>query len=309
MTDRILPLLALGVMVSSVIFPPVATAEIIGQETAAEQETHETAPSAPLGNPLILPDGTMLHPLCLRSEGVDERHVFPASGCVDETIILTDEIDRANHYVSVPYQRSFAFNGDAPDYVERGYVGYHYAGPYQGQLLIGTVESTGGTGFLSALGLYTVQESRGRYALERTRVLAGGDRCNGGIAAFGLNEQNLITHATHVTALALMTLGGSDTGSTPDAYDTPFDRHIVDCAACCYGIASFENGLFQEVSLSPTLYQDIQEREQHGTPQDCMDGMILDLFEQGRTKLDRDALAQFTEKVEQRCLSANPQQE
>ncbi|MBF0334075.1 MAG: DUF1311 domain-containing protein [Alphaproteobacteria bacterium] len=165
-----------------------------------------------------------LHPLCveamLASLPVDEpARPVPLKAC-----------GRGFAHVPVGETRPGLFGSATASQGESGWFGYRVAARLgDGRDVLVIFESGGGTGVFSEVAALRRVATDGETLMTAESLLAGGDRCNGGIETAEVTREGALLIESYATAVELLELAGID----PDEVDPS----MPGCASCCLGRA------------------------------------------------------------------------
>lgn len=251
------------------------------------------AGAAELPDALML-DGHPLDPLCF--QGNPERAgATELAADVADCRASEDVVSETDPAALAPDDRgwiAYEFGwADMPDIPLRGWVGWRYVGTVADGPVVETSYNGGGSGFFSAVMVVRRHGNR----LERVRTLAGGDRCNGGVAGAAVAGGQVVT-ASHLTPYDLVSWALEEAGGTA----LPEDAPLAFCAACCVGTATFVEDEPAWVTVTPS-----PEGFAHGeadTMAVCLDGLLEELSAPAGI-LDRAAMGAFGQQFRERCLN------
>lgn len=281
---------------------PLTTAE--GNFAYAQEAAAKASPYA-----LTLPDGKVFPPECfLNNIGGEDSTIFPSVNCVDESyaLIPQEHTTPESDFVATSFtyddnvdksQRDE--NGQVLDMKFPGWIGYKNFGKSNGKYLILTVENGGGTGYFHTLALYDLgSDENGNPSLVQTAALAGGDRCNGGINAVGLNG-NTISYEQNITPYDLLALP-YPTSDSP--YASAYDE-VEACAMCCMGVAKYKDGALYAVSLNTDYVEDMLTNSPESMPkQQCYAQKLNALIKDKKLDFTLDEMKALVAQVETDCL-------
>lgn len=204
----------------------------------------QSEPDATPPDPTLTIDGAAVDPLCFlgRIDHDDESAtpVYPARDCSNKEY-MRDEQNASpldGGFVSAAY---YYVDPDMPDQKYPGFIGYKYLGDYRGLKAVQLIENGGGSGMFTSVQLLRPEENG---TLRVIQTLAGGDRCNGGIAQASMAGRTLI-YDVNLTPFDFIALAQHNPANL-QAYDD-----IDACAVCCYGTLRYVNGRAESVSLNP----------------------------------------------------------
>lgn len=221
------------------------------------------APAAPLTRPAAAGQPGYLHPLCV---GLAVDHVFGEGG--QPRLVPVAACNDGYRHVPVA-------TGDAGQLSASGavdgfgdWIGYRPLGRLadaREALLV--YYNGGGTGTFSAI--VAVARARGidsgAESISAERLVAGGDRCVGGITSAKLVDERTISYGVNVPPGDFVNGAGSEV----DTEGLPW------CMVCCYGELHFQHRLGQE---SDTLAFATIESLEMGSGDDptlmCLDGIV-----------------------------------
>lgn len=172
-----------------------------------------------------------------------------------------------------------------------GYSYYKVLGSANGEYIVYTINSGGGSGEFTALKLVKLKEDQ-----LYIQTIKAGDRCNGGVNEVKLNQETL-TFEINITPYDLIDLSGSNNLKFL-AYDD-----IAACAACCIGKAVYEvniNDAAMQTLKTIKLDNDYQQDEFNGAKQVCFNKVLLD-FTKGKQTLSPDDLKEFSMRLDKVC--------
>lgn len=205
-----------------------------------EQQNADAVPP----DPTLTIDGAAVDPLCFLGrvdhENDDAAPVYPAQNCASKEYVRDEEnasplddgfISAAYHYV----------DPEMPEQKYPGFIGYKYLGDYRGLKAVQLIENGGGSGMFTSVQLLRPEDNG---TLRVIQTLAGGDRCNGGIAHASMAGRKLI-YDVNLTPFDFIALASYNPANL-QAYDD-----IDACAVCCYGTLRYVNGRAESVTLNP----------------------------------------------------------
>lgn len=170
----------------------------------------------------------------------------------------------------------------------RGYVYYKIIGKMDNQFVVLINSNMGGTGQFSSLRRVSLENG----VLRTQAIIAGGDRCNGGIASASMNAAN-ISYSRMLTPYDLIELSGGNRETRFDAYDD-----IAACAACCVAEANYTNADLTGVTLTLEPSEIPGDQDQKNQ---CFYNAYSQAYKQMGVSLDTGKLAEFGRKFAQRC--------
>lgn len=239
--------------------------------------------------PDLIFGGQPINPHCFQRADSLDTPVDLATCREDGTVPVTDEEPwfDASAWISETFQWTDMME-DAPNL--RGWVAWRPAGSlttgrWAGAHVVETAYSGGGTGFFTSVAVVR----RTGDTLEFLSVLAGGDRCNGGIAAATVAEDTALT-AVHITPFDLLALAFAPDDPPARPYED-----IVACAACCVGTLLLVNETPALVTLGGGLEGGFDPDP--GSPQACLD----ELMAEGPSVLAAMDLSALATRFRDRC--------
>ena len=266
---------------------------IQGPEAQAmiESARAETLPAA------LMVDGQPIDTLCFAdAEGMDSPLGFDnisVRNCGAD-LIVKERGTREDGTAFVSYAYS-----NTDDVMSWPYAQYQYIGEIGNDVAVLVNWSGGGTGHFSTLMLVAREGDR----LIVKSVIAGGDRCNGGITKASVDDAGRVSYAINITPYDMLVLGGDPERAFLKSVK-PFDD-LVACAACCYGTAKFTGDDFTGVALNEDLRDSLMSDA--NTPpelekQACFDRLVKLQFDAGQTEFTPEGWEIFIREVEHVCL-------
>lgn len=288
---------AAALVMAVVIFMPKDIDNIGQPEKIPETSIAETAEtSAPPSAPALMIEGAPVNPLCfLNVMGESPEAPFPVENCGGENIALNPEAAPGpldEDYLTAHYVIS------AEDEQYPGVVAYRYLGEHEGHDAVLVIQHGGGSGVFSALLLLDYDaDSR---QLVPARVLAAGDRCNGGVTGAAIADGALV-YETDVTPYEMMGLAGDP---ERPVIQSDAAAQLPSCSICCYGRAQFENGEFTGITLDSRLLQGFAAKtySEEKPAERCFDDLVKLNIENGQTYLNAEEFASFVREIEHVCL-------
>ena len=254
-----------------------------------DERVREPAPA----DPALVINGQTVDPMCFIQRSEDEENPsYPTANC-DLKDYIADPSDSPidKQFISTNY---YYVDPEMPEQKFPGFVGYKYLGEYRGLKAVQTLENGGGTGTFTALQLLK-PEKDGTLSIKQT--LAGGDRCNGGIANAFMDGGTLV-YDINLTPFDFFTVAESNPKGLK-AYDD-----IDACAICCYGHLRYVNGKPDSVSLLPDAIQRIQTvPEEEQTMQSCFDEVFRRKVEAGETTISLKEMKKFVGDFNGTCTA------
>lgn len=192
--------------------------------------------------PALMVNGAAVDPLCFLTRDDDDSKapVYPTQGCGGSEYVRdeknTSPLDAS--FVSTGY---FYVDPEAPEQKFPGFVGYKYLGEYRGLKAVELIENGGGTGMFTSVQLLRAENDG---TLRVIQTLAGGDRCNGGIASAFMSGRTLV-YDVNLTPYDFVSVAEYNPKNL-QAYDD-----LDACAVCCYGTLRYVNGQPDSLALSP----------------------------------------------------------
>lgn len=176
-----------------------------------------------------------------------------------------------------------------------GYSYYKVIGKVGDNYVISTINSGGGSGEFAAVLL--VKRTGDRLVLNG---LAGGDRCNGGIASAKIEKSKLI-YTVNMTPYDFLAL------AKQNPHNLTAYQDLAACAACCVATATFVRDLAIEGSqaklISVRLNEDYSGFAQANASnaQACFDELVDEYIDTEKRNLTPEQLKQFVTEFNQRC--------
>lgn len=168
------------------------------------------------------------------------------------------------------------------------YLYYRHLGMKGDNHVVQVASSGGGTGHFTDVRVISIDSG----IMTTREMLAGGDRCNGGIAKASVKD-DAVSFSQYVTPFDVIQLSdGNQAGFK--AYDD-----IQACAACCVGEADYTDGNLTALRLT----RDPEEivAEDLGPKDACFFGSYNESYNSGVTTLDHDKLLAFGRTFNGRC--------
>lgn len=253
----------------------------------AQSDATQVPPQAPQDSGFTY-QGKPIDPICFN---------FPGDASGDEPIDLATCTGSAgSDEYSIPENGLETFDNGAIGYtfkceggcMRQPFVSYKHLGQVGDAHAVMVESSGGGTGVFTTLALYQLADGK----LTRTKAIAGGDRCNGGIEN-AVVKDNKLHFSMNITPFDMIEISkGNDAGF--EAYDD-----IQACAVCCVGQVNYVD----DQMVSVTLTQDPKEivNEDLGPKDACFFGTYNETYFAGKTTLDQTALNAFGQTFHQRC--------
>lgn len=264
-------------------------------EPAVQQETAQTAAeAAPAVPPLMIGD-VAVDPLCFINPSAESfPQSYPVTNCGKGDVIEDSEGEK-NPMGDQFLAKSYKYTGDD---TLRGAIGYRYIGDVEGHKALWIIENMGGTGFFTSLVLLDHDET-GEH-LNLYKLLATGDRCNGGIAEAQVVDGKLF-YERDVTPYDIMALTGA---SDRPILQSEAAGKLPSCAICCYARAQYDSETLKGLQLDLRLPQAIASKSytDESSPEKCFDELVKLTVESGAGHFDIPELESFTREIEHVCL-------
>lgn len=272
-------------------FLTILTLGLCGLALTACKEEH--SPPTKLPGALMI-GGAPVDPLCFDALGGEPTQTIALTDCGKGLKVLKRSDDGPKQFVS------FQYEGDDLGGMSTPYIEYEYLGSAQNAGLILVRWSGGGTGHFSTLGLF----KRDDKVLTVKDVLAGGDRCNGGVDSASIDAKGHILYKLNITPYDMLALGGDPQRpfmSQVSAYDD-----LDACAACCYGTAGYVDNELTTISVSPDALETLKSRGANdyaeGSKQQCFDEALLRNTQSGILDYSAEDWETLMREVEHVCL-------
>jgi len=239
----------------------------------------------------LLFQGRPLDPMCLT--GFQEEPEVALPVCTDGADILrVDPAEplRPDAEGWIGYGFKYADMSDMPG---QAWAGWRYLGRVDRGVVVETRFSGGGTGWFTAVRILR----REGEAVRLVDTLAGGDRCNGGVAGAAVVGGNVLT-ASNLTPYDLVAWALEEAGGPALPDMAPLDF----CAICCVGTATYVDDAPAWVTLTPPMEGFAQSEDD--ALRVCLDGLLEEQAWPGAV-LDMAALAAFGRTFRDRCLGAS----
>ncbi|MCP0914216.1 MULTISPECIES: PI-PLC domain-containing protein [Legionella] len=210
--------------------------------------------------------------------------------------------------------------GENPDLIQQGYAGYDYTWEVEdadtqgysyykpfamtgNAAVVLTRNNSGGTGQFSSLILVARNADR-----LKITAFAGGDRCNNGITDMKLEQDaqgnSYLVYGVNLTAFDFLDLA-NDNPHHLEAY-----ADLDACAACCKASAIMQRSLDENFAKEKLLYVDLssyaanaEEASSDIKYQACFDSLFNEYVKKNNSRLNPQALAQFTQRFNTQCVS------
>lgn len=192
-------------------------------------------------DPALVVGGAPVDPLCfIQTGGSEEAPSYATQNCGGGEYVADTENPAPldDEFVSRGY---FFVDAAMPEQKFPGFIGYKYLGEYRGLKAIQIIENGGGSGIFTSVQLLRPEKDG---TLRLIQTLAGGDRCNGGIAESFMDKRTLV-YDVNLTPFDFLTVAEYNPRQL-QAYDD-----LDSCAVCCYATLRFVNGQAESVSLNP----------------------------------------------------------
>lgn len=257
---------------------------------SACKEKKESAPADTPAQALTV-GGAIISPLCFVNGGDHSNPVYRTRDC--DTGQYTRDPSApspmSQEFVSTAYLYT---DPDTPDQKYPGFVGYKFLGDYRGLKAVEIIENGGGSGVFTSVQLLR-PEADG--SLRIIQTLAGGDRCNGGIAEAFMEGKTLV-YDVNLTPFDFLTEAKYNPKNL-QAYDD-----IDACAVCCYARLQYVDGRPKTVTLDPAAIERIAKvPEEEQTMQSCFDEVFTRQVKAGETTLTLQQLRDFVTGFYQTC--------
>ncbi len=218
-------------------------------------------------------DSTRFEPVNLRQCGVD--NVLPVENA---------SVDKNGNY---GYGYTYKDMGDG--FINKPYIYYRYLGRRNDLPVLFLQESGGGSGKFSAL----VTVERQGDSLKLVEEIAAGDRCNGGLEASMNND--VLEYTQNVTPYDFLAIAG-DNPHKLTAYND-----LEASASSCFGSAHFVGGKLADITLTSDG-QDAEGWTEKMPYQPCFNKLYRDTVQQGKNKLSKEELLNFTHSFNATCV-------
>ncbi len=253
----------------------------------------------------LLLDGKPVDPLCFTQwEELREGAAISAADCTKGGIRASS----ANEY----YEPQDGFTGTSYLYedddstgmsvpfIEYKYLGRarvdgeNASGPHD---IVLVRESGGGSGFFTTLYAMSAEDER----LKLHGIIAGGDRCNGGIGEAAVEDGALrYTELLTPTGLGVIAEAGVDPAEFPGRLD--------DCAVCCYAEAAYEDNRVVKIFFLEELADFLAQNKAEDDPasegpaaQACFDELVQARLDAGKTSMAAEELKAFGGDFKKNC--------
>lgn len=238
----------------------------------------------PENDKVVMYDGKPLDPLCVAgSAEPGGENLKECTGSLNKT----DDTMSAKGLETFE-DGSVGYTFDCPDGCMREpFVSYKVAGKVPQGYVLKVTSSGGGTGVFSDVRVVNVEGD----TLKQT-IITGGDRCNGGIDNVSVAKGTIIQYGQNVTPFDLVELSGGNKVDF-EAYDD-----IAACAACCIGVAQYEDKELVGVNLTMDA---MESTEGMGPIDTCFYGVYNDIVRAGNLTLNREAIDEFGASFSARC--------
>jgi hypothetical protein len=236
-----------------------------------------------------------IDPMCvtkLLAEGGSPGHAVDLLHCSQHP---ENKIEKVDHKLIKKGYTGFDYTYQvSPQYVAHGISYYKYLGKFKDQDILYVIESGGGSGFMSSLILV----KRDKNKLQLVKVIASGDRCNGGINENVEYKNEKLTFRVNITAYEMIRLSKALTEPIK-----PYDD-LADCAACCVGEAIYENDLNQSEGpklISVKIEKSVDSETEQGKYQSCFNELIHNYRIAEKYNFNPNDLKIFGENFYKKC--------
>lgn len=245
-------------------------------------------------DPALIVNGAPVDPLCfIQTGGDEEMPSYPTQNCGGKDYIADEENPSPldDGFVSRGY---YFVDHETPEQKFPGFVGYKYLGEYRGLKAVQLIENGGGSGIFTSVQLLR-EEKDGTLRLIQT--LAGGDRCNGGIAESFMDKRTLV-YDVNLTPFDFLTVAEYNPRNL-QAYDD-----LDSCAVCCYATLRFVNGSAESVSLNPEApLQSDAAADGEQTLQACFDQAYADRVKTKEIDMSLKEFKKFVISFHEACTA------
>ncbi|HUO92861.1 MAG TPA: hypothetical protein VMU22_08060 [Rhizomicrobium sp.] len=185
----------------------------------------------------------------------------------------------------------------SPGEMRQPYFLYRFLGSYRGHSLLFIEHGGGGTGEFTQIESVDIRD----HILTPVDVLAGGDRCNGGVWHVVLAGDSL-TYRQHATPYDVIALADK----APKAKDSPKPySDLEDSASSCIANINYQDAQWTSVSLSDPERKDQAGWTDRFSHQACFNGLYRTFVARHETELDRNAVNHFAKAFSDLCLHAH----
>lgn len=235
----------------------------------------------------LMVEGAPIDPMCFVMLGGETPTALTLKECGSnyEITDAQNAVDE-NGYVYAQYTTPGEVQNVRPSMIRYKYLGETKKGY---NLLIES--SGGGTGQFSSI--YIVDRKEG--GLGVVDVIAGGDRCNGGIESATVYEGELVFNQ-NVTPFDFLDLADSN------PYGLKAYEDLDACAVCCYGVARYNADGFKGISVTAEL-DDLEDRDpspERGM-QNCFDKVLKSRMDIGQIDMPASVVKSFVQEFHAAC--------
>lgn len=246
-------------------------------------------------------NGTPVDPLCFLSNiGTEEEPIYPTTLCQWEEFVNLDEAPLdPERFVSVAYEESYQDPETDEVFKSNGFIGYRAIG-HVGQVDGGheavlTVENGGGSGTFTTLMLLEMDKNEDNDTIfHESEVIAAGDRCMGGIDD-AYTEDSQLHYTQHTTMADMLLLSGDP---EREILKSDLYQSLPYCAACCYGLAHYDENGFTGISFTEKRHKPDADNE----TATCVENLVNLNVTNGITKFSKEDFDTFVREIEHTCL-------
>lgn len=274
----------------------------------------EEIPASPEEAPVIAEEDAALHkpqlydhngapvdPLCfLMNVGSEDEPVFPTVKCKWEELVGVDEapLDPAR-FVGSAYTESFVDPETEEVHTYQGFTGYRAVGHVgaidAGHEAVITIENGGGSGVFTTLSLLEMDKSEeGNTIFREHQIIAGGDRCMGGIEDAYTKDEKLY-YSQNTTMADMLHLSGDPEREIlkSEIYET-----LPYCAVCCYAEVHFDEYGFTNISFP----EDRHKPDADNIAGTCVENLVSFNAANGKTEFSPSEFDALVREIEHVCL-------
>ena len=185
---------------------------------------------------------------------------------------------------------TFTCEAEEGQVCDAGLSFYKVLGQMDNDFFVKFDNSGGGTGRFSQIRRVRLDNG----VLRTEEIIAGGDRCNGGIAKAEM-KGNSLSYSQFLTPFDLVELSGGNAQAKFEAYDD-----IQACAVCCVAEANYTNGELQTVTLTQDPAESPKDLDNKNQ---CFFTSYGESYKQMGVSLDAIKLRDLGQKFSDRCAS------
>lgn len=266
--------------------------------------------------PGLLVDGQPVDPFCfVIAQNTEDGDFTPVNvrNCVSDEFVPGERFSKGPQSYGIDFQYASDADGMSKPYMLYQYVGRDLTLPpsqagtthplpgLNEKFPVILYSNTGGTGNFSTL----MSIKREGDTLKLVESIAGGDRCNGGVAQAIIDTDGALVYEQNITPYDMVVLGGDP--ERPFLNSVKAFDDLEACAVCCAGTAVFKNDQFTGVKLSSELAENIKNKYMSPIPpeqekQACFDKALGAQIEKGKTEFSVEEWADVIGAIEKECL-------